>query len=59
MTYRSDMSRLTFFWSVNFPGESPENGEDAGKLEHRQVAVVKHLRALPLRSIGSCDPPKK
>jgi hypothetical protein len=40
MAYRFDTSRLTFFGSVNFPGETPENGEDAGNVEHQQVAVL-------------------
>jgi hypothetical protein len=40
MMYRLDTSRLTFCGWVNFPGETPENGDDAGKLEHRQVAVI-------------------
>jgi hypothetical protein len=55
MAYRFDTSRLTFFGSVNFPGETPENGEDAGNVEHRQVAVLskRDLSGLLTRRIQS------
>ena len=41
MMYRFDSSRLTFFWPMSFPGETTENGDDAGKLEHRPVAQLR------------------